>query len=189
MQCIGAARAIWCGSFLMPANCTSTLLCAAEPVIGKHLSASKDASNTTGQVWWRPWERPEKLPSKWSSLELLTTVMEGRGSGCQSGAVVRSMFQTHTSCDREGDSLWQRRFPPGAPVSSYMHYKSPNIVYRAINNVLVEAQLSTQYFKGRGSERLSQRHYFLIMAIPSLNTPSRLARRTRTAMNADEINI
>jgi hypothetical protein len=53
--------------------------------------------------------------------------------------------QTHSSCDREGDSLWQRRFPPGAPVSSYIHCKSPNIVYGA-NNVLVDAQLSIQYF-------------------------------------------
>jgi hypothetical protein len=53
--------------------------------------------------------------------------------------------QTHSSCDREGDSLWQRRFLPGSPVSSYIHYKSPNIVYRA-NNVLVDAQLSIQYF-------------------------------------------
>jgi hypothetical protein len=33
-----------------------------------------------------------------------------------------------------------------SPVSSYIYYKSPNIVYRA-NNVLVDAQLSTQYFK------------------------------------------
>jgi hypothetical protein len=31
------------------------------------------------------------------------------------------------------------------PVSSYIHYKSPNIVYRA-NNYLVDAQLSIQYF-------------------------------------------
>jgi hypothetical protein len=54
--------------------------------------------------------------------------------------------QTRSSCDREGDSLWQRRFPPGTPVSSYMHYKSPNIVY-GVNNVLVDAQHSTQYFK------------------------------------------
>jgi hypothetical protein len=53
--------------------------------------------------------------------------------------------QTHSSCDRVGDSLWQRRFPPGAPVSSYIHYKSPNICLRA-NNVLVDAQLSIQYF-------------------------------------------
>jgi hypothetical protein len=53
--------------------------------------------------------------------------------------------QTHSSCDRVGDSLGQRRFPPGAPVSCYIHYKSPNIVYRA-NNVLVDAQLSIQYF-------------------------------------------
>jgi hypothetical protein len=78
-------------------------------------------------------------------------------SGCQSGAVVRSMFEInisachlwgrgfHSSCDREGDSLRQRRFPPGAPVSSYIHNKSPNIVYRA-NNDLVDAQLSIQYF-------------------------------------------
>jgi hypothetical protein len=29
--------------------------------------------------------------------------------------------QTHSSCDGEGDSLRQRRFPPRAPVSSYMH--------------------------------------------------------------------
>jgi hypothetical protein len=43
--------------------------------------------------------------------------------------------QTHFSCDS----------PPGFPVSSYIHHKSPNIVYRA-NNVLVDAQLSTQYF-------------------------------------------
>jgi hypothetical protein len=42
------------------------------------------------------------------------------------------------------DSVWQRRFPPGAPVSSYIHYKSPNIVNIA-NNVLVDAQLSIQY--------------------------------------------
>jgi hypothetical protein len=40
----------------------------------------------------------------------------------------------------------QRRFPPGAPVSSYIYYKSPNIVYGA-NNILVDAQLSIQYFK------------------------------------------
>jgi hypothetical protein len=41
------------------------------------------------------------------------------------------------------------RFPPGSPVSSYitltLHYKSPNIVHRA-NNVLVDTQLSIQYF-------------------------------------------
>jgi hypothetical protein len=37
------------------------------------------------------------------------------------------------------------RFPSGTPVSSYIHYKSPNIVNRA-NNVLVDAQLSIQYF-------------------------------------------
>jgi hypothetical protein len=28
-------------------------------------------------------------------------------------------------------TLWQHRFPLGAPVSSYIHYKLPNIVYRA----------------------------------------------------------
>jgi hypothetical protein len=28
---------------------------ALEPVVGKHLWAS----NTAGQVWWRPWEWPE----------------------------------------------------------------------------------------------------------------------------------
>jgi hypothetical protein len=27
--------------------------------------------------------------------------------------------QAHSSCDGEDDSLWQRRFPPRAPVSSY----------------------------------------------------------------------
>jgi hypothetical protein len=47
--------------------------------------------------------------------------------------------QTNSSCDREGDSLRQRKFSPGAPVSSYIHYKSPNIVYRA-NNVLVDGR-------------------------------------------------
>jgi hypothetical protein len=52
--------------------------------------------------------------------------------------------QTHSICDREVDSLRQRRFPTGDPVSSYIHYKLPNIVYGA-NNVLVDAQLSTQY--------------------------------------------
>jgi hypothetical protein len=36
------------------------------------------------------------------------------------------------------------RFPPGAPVSSYIHYKSNNIV-NGSNNVLVDAQLSIQY--------------------------------------------
>jgi hypothetical protein len=41
------ALPIWRGGFLMLANCTSTLLCAAEPVVGKHLLAS----NTAGQVW------------------------------------------------------------------------------------------------------------------------------------------
>jgi hypothetical protein len=40
------ALPIWRGGFL-PANCTSTLLCAAEPVVSKHLLAS----NTAGQVW------------------------------------------------------------------------------------------------------------------------------------------
>jgi hypothetical protein len=45
------------------------------------------------------------------------------------------------------------RFPPtyitNRPIlfiEPYIHYKSPNIVYRA-NNVLVDAQLSTQYLK------------------------------------------
>jgi hypothetical protein len=54
--------------------------------------------------------------------------------GCQSGAapvtseIVGSIpGQTHSSCDKEGDSLWQRRFPSGL--------RCPNIFYRA-NNVL-----------------------------------------------------
>jgi hypothetical protein len=64
---------------------------------------------------------------------------------CQSGAVViRSKFeivssevvgsipdQTHSSCDREGDSLWQRMFPPGLWFPPTLHYKLHNIVYRA----------------------------------------------------------
>jgi hypothetical protein len=29
----------------------NSVLCATEPVVGKHLLASKDASNTAGQVW------------------------------------------------------------------------------------------------------------------------------------------
>jgi hypothetical protein len=69
--------------------------------------------------------------------------------GCQDGALVTDRCsklisapitsevvgsipgQTHSLYDREGDSNWQCRFPPGAPVSSYIHYKSPNIVYGA----------------------------------------------------------
>ena len=54
--------------------------------------------------------------------------------------------RSRASCDRVGDSLWQRRFTPGAPVSSYRATKSPNIVHRA-NDVLVDAQLSAQYFR------------------------------------------
>jgi hypothetical protein len=87
--------------------------------------------------------------------------------------------QTHSSCDREGDSLRQRRFPPGAPVSSYMHYKSPNIVYRA-NNVLVDTQLSTQYFKLKiqKCKTFSRSTYFLqtrvgekLLSVVSLKYP------------------
>jgi hypothetical protein len=53
--------------------------------------------------------------------------------------------QSHSSCDRDGNSLWQHGFSPGALVSSYiiLHYKSPNIVYGA-NNVKIDAQLSIQ---------------------------------------------
>jgi hypothetical protein len=40
--------------------------------------------------------------------------------------------QTHSICDREGDSLLQRRFPPGLWFPPMLHYKSPNIVNRAI---------------------------------------------------------
>jgi hypothetical protein len=61
--------------------------------------------------------------------------------------------QTHSSWDREGDSLWQRMCPPRAPVSSYIHYKSPCIVYRA-NNVLVNARLLFQYLKIISNERI-----------------------------------
>jgi hypothetical protein len=40
--------------------------------------------------------------------------------------------RTHSSYNRESNSLWQCRFSPGAPVSSYitMHCKLPIIVYR-----------------------------------------------------------
>jgi hypothetical protein len=41
--------------------------------------------------------------------------------------------QTHSSCDREGDSLGQRRFSPGAPFYSYITLQIAQ--YRA-NNVL-----------------------------------------------------
>jgi hypothetical protein len=80
---------------------------------------------------------------------------------CQSSAVERSVFEInisachlggrgfdfHSLCHREGDSLrhWQCRFPPGAPVSSYIHYKWPNLFNRA-NNIIVDAQLSIQCF-------------------------------------------
>jgi hypothetical protein len=50
----------------------------------------------------------------------------------------------HSSCDREGESLRQRRFPPGAPVSSYI--TSQIAQYHRVNNVLVDAQLSIQFF-------------------------------------------
>jgi hypothetical protein len=60
------------------------------------------------------------------------------------GVVGSIPSQTHSSCARAGNSLWQCRLPLGAPVSSYIHYKSPNIVYGA-NNVLVDAQPSIQY--------------------------------------------
>jgi hypothetical protein len=47
---------------------------------------------------------------------------------------------THSSCDREGDSLWRRRFSPGLCFRT-LHYKVPNIVYRGLavtscNNVI-----------------------------------------------------
>jgi hypothetical protein len=79
--------------------------------------------------------------------------------GCQSGALVRSMFEINirscylwgswvrfpvrpiSSCDnREGDSHWQRRFPPGTPGFLLHYIKNPPILSRA-NNVLVDAPL------------------------------------------------
>ena len=56
----------------------------------------------------------------------------------QFGAITsRCLPNFHRWCigNRVGDSLWQRRFTPGAPFSSYRALNSPNIVQRA-NNVL-----------------------------------------------------
>jgi hypothetical protein len=47
--------------------------------------------------------------------------------------------QTCSSCDREGDSLWQRRFSPGLRFPPTLYYKSPNIVQ-------VDSLFSIQYF-------------------------------------------
>jgi hypothetical protein len=61
--------------------------------------------------------------------------------------------QTHSSCDKEGDSLRQRRFPPGLRFPC----KSTNIVHRA-NNVLVDTQFSIQYlstFRTIGTEGIN----------------------------------
>jgi hypothetical protein len=78
--------------------------------------------------------------------------------GCQSGVVVRSMFEINISAchlggrgfDSRSDPFLMKqrgRFSLTAWVSSgfVLHYKLRNIVYRA-NNVLVDAQLSIQYF-------------------------------------------
>jgi hypothetical protein len=52
-----------------------------------------------------------------------------------SEVVGSSPGQSHSSCDREGDSLWQRRFPSGAPVSiggsGFLLHPLPNSVYWA----------------------------------------------------------
>jgi hypothetical protein len=75
---------------------------------------------------------------------------------CQSGAVATSMFeinicachllrswvrflvrpipQSHREGDREGDSLWQRRFPPGSGF--ILHYITNRPILSRANNVL-----------------------------------------------------
>jgi hypothetical protein len=50
--------------------------------------------------------------------QLLRTVTFIRTTGLTEWTRRRRL--TRSSCDREGDSLWQRRFSPGAPVSSYI---------------------------------------------------------------------
>ena len=52
------------------------------------------------------------------------------------------------SCDREGDSVRQRRFPPGSLVSSYFTLQLPNSVYRA-NYVLVQLNIYLFIIIGR----------------------------------------
>jgi hypothetical protein len=67
---------------------------------------------------------------------------------------------------------WQLRFPPGVPVSSYIHYKSPNIVFWA-NNVLfltLSSQLNifnSVALQGPGYPHLNWTAYF----IQWLNSP------------------
>jgi hypothetical protein len=69
----------------------------------------------------------------------------------KSGAVVRSMLENNISARhlalwwRGRLSLTQRRFPPVAPVSSYIHYKSPNIVYWDNNYCPCWRPLSSQF--------------------------------------------
>jgi hypothetical protein len=61
----------------------------------------------------------------------------------------------------------QRRFPPGSPLSSYIHYKLPNIVNRA-NNVLVDAQLSTHLKKTKKTPTPYYSGFQRIVAFPAM---------------------
>jgi hypothetical protein len=57
----------------------------------------------------------------WAVRVVQWSMFEINIRACHLSVVVSSIpGQTHSSCDREGDSLWQRRFPPVAPVSSYI---------------------------------------------------------------------
>jgi hypothetical protein len=82
-----------------------TLLCASEPVICRHLLAS----NTAGQVWWRPWERPEIAIEVVTSLELLKS-WKWRGY-CQANTILIMTIPSLSTPSRpasEREQQWTR---------------------------------------------------------------------------------
>jgi hypothetical protein len=79
--------------------------------------------------------------------------LSASGRGFDSQVVGSITGQTHSSCNREGDSLGQRRFPSGSPVSSYITLQIAQycLYILELYNVQVDAQLSIQYFSNRES--------------------------------------
>jgi hypothetical protein len=84
-----------------------------------------------GVAQW--WDRRSKLTSAHVTSEVVGSIPG----------------QTHSSCDREGDSLWQRKFPPGSPVSSSITLVRLQIFFFFFLIINFIIQIQIQIGKGR----------------------------------------